>query len=429
MYRLISFMGCLTIVVVAYILSSSRKNINWKLVFWGFAFQFFIGIIIIPNSFFNIWLKDITGLKMSPGGWLFSNINDMIIVLLGFTDEGMTFLLARSPIDEPLFNNFIFRALPILIFLSSLTAILYHLGIMQYIINFFAVIMSKAMKTSGAESLAVASNIFVGMVESALAIRPFLERLTRSELFAIMVSGMATVAGTVFAMYVALLKDAIPNIAGHLITASVMSAPAAFILAKMLIPETDRPETYGHIKVNIPIKTVNILDAAATGAKDGVKLALNIGAILLAFVALIFFVNHFVTAPQKWFGITNPITIQGIAGYIFAPVAFLLGIPWDEAVKAGILLAEKTIINEWVAYDHLAKLINNEAKVFSERSGIILSYALCGFANFASVGVMIGGISSMVPKRSHELAKLGLKSLLGGLLAGFMTACMAGIII
>ncbi len=429
MEKLLSLTGCFVIIGIAYLFSVNKNKIDWRLVIWGIALQVIIGIVVIPESFFNQWLAHLFKLNSSPGAWFFEQLNLIVNAILGLSDKGMAFMLGKNPSDESLFNNFVFRGLPIIVFFSSLISVLYHIGIMQKFINFFAVIMSKTMKTSGAESLAVASNVFVGMIEAVLSIKPLISTITRSELFAVMVSGMATVAGSVMGVYVTILKDAVPNITGHLITASVMSAPAAFVLAKIMIPEDAKPDTMGHLNIKIPKQTINMIDAAATGAKDGLKLAMNVGAILLSFVALIYLVNLILTTPQTWLGIAKPYTFEELAGYLFTPIAYLMGIPWSDASIAGSLLGKKVVINEWIAYADLAGIVKQGKLILTDRTKIILSYALCGFANLGSIGIMIGGISSLAPDRSSELAQLGLKSMLGGLLAGFLTACVAGIII
>ncbi|MDH4127722.1 MAG: NupC/NupG family nucleoside CNT transporter [Spirochaetota bacterium] len=461
MERFMSVIGCFTIIGVAYLLSNSKKSINWKLVLWGLLIQLVIGILVIPDSFFNTWIKDIFNVSISPGQWFFNNMNDIIMKILSFSDIGMNFLLG-SFIEKgkvsPVFENFMFRGLPIIIFFSSLIAILYHYKIMQKIVNCFAFIMRKFMGTSGAESLAVSSNIFVGMIEAPLTIRPFISQMTQSELFSVMVAGMATIAGSVMGVYVGMLESHFPNIAGHLLTASLMSAPAALVLSKIMIPELDQPVTLGQ-KVDVPVTTVNGIDALSSGAIDGLKLVFNVGAVLLVFIALLNLIDFIIVKPQTYFNITQPINIQSIAGYIFAPISFLLGVPSEDVLTAGTLLGEKVVLNELIAYNHLGNILKDyDSQVYNpllkalqgdnwevyapltnilkennllltERSKLILSYALCGFANFGSIGIMIGGISGMIPNRAKDLAKLGFKSMLGGLLAGFLTACIAGIIV
>ncbi len=427
MDKLMSLIGAFTIIGTAYLLSDSKKQIKWRLVFWGFTLQLVIGILIIPDSFFNGWIKEITGLSVSPGEWFFNQINAIVLKILSFSDSGVDFMLANF-LDKsvsPVFTNILFRVLPIIVFFSALISVLYHLGIMQKIINFFAVLMAKTMKSSGAESFAIASNIFVGMIEAPLAIRPFLAKLTRSELFTIMVSGMATIAGSVLGAYVAILNTSIPEIAGHLLTASVMSTPAALVLSKMMIPETRTPDTMSHLNVKVPKTASNVFDAATQGTSDGLKIAFTVGAVLLVFVAFIHMFNFMITTPQGWLGMVHPLKLEDLAAYLFAPVAFLLGVPTEDLLEAGTLLGKKTIVNELIAYEHLASLKGQ----LTERSQIIMSYALCGFANFGSIGIMIGGLGAMVPERRKEIARLGLKSMLAGLLAGFMTACIAGLII
>jgi len=347
-------------------------------------------------------------------------------------------------LDEPKSGFiFAFQVLPTIIFVSALMSVLYYIGFMQKIIKAMAWIMKYFMGTSGAETLSVAANVFVGQTEAPLIIKPFLEKMTRSELFLVMVGGMATVAGGVMAAYVGLLKDRIPDIAGHLLTASLLSAPAAIVIAKIMIPENKKPETRGQLpnQLNLPDHS-NVIEAAANGAAEGLKLALNVGAMLLAFIALISMVDSlFVITGEilnfkEWGAFMVPdllkvidpeikLTLSLIMGWIFSPVAILLGIPWSEANLAGTLIGQKVVLNEFVAYLNLSKIDDQ----LSDRTVIILSYALCGFANFSSIAIQLGGIGGMAPNRIKDIANLGLKSVLGGSLAAFMTAAVAGLLI
>lgn len=315
--------------------------------------------------------------------------------------------------------------------MASLMAILYQLGWMQKIIHVLAVLMHKVLHTSGAESLSNAANIFVGQTEAPLVIKPFIAKLTQSELFAVMVGGMASVAGGVLAAYTGLLKTSIPDIAGHLITASFMSAPAAFVMAKIMIPETEKPTTMGGLPNEAHEKAYsNVLEAAAGGASEGLSLALNVAAMLLAFIALIALLNGILGSLGDALGWSKflpdkKLTLELLLGIVFAPLAWFMGIPWSECLQAGNYLGQKTVLNEFVAYFNLAQ----NAGSFSNRTLTILSYALCGFANFSSIAIQIGGIGGMAPERKKDLAKLGILSVVAGSLATFFMAAIAGVLI
>jgi CNT family concentrative nucleoside transporter len=322
-----------------------------------------------------------------------------------------------------------FKVLPTIIFFSSLMAVLYHLGVMQKIIHVIASLMCRTLRISGAEALAAAAEIFVGQTESPLVIKPYVKRFTRSELLALMTGGMATVAGGVLAAYVAMLSPHIENIAGHLLTASIMSAPAALLAAKILVPETSKPETLGQVPSSSDISHVNLIDAAAHGASEGTRLAINVGGMLLAFIALIALLN----GALMWIGevtslsevIGQPLRLELALGWVFAPVAWLMGIPWNEATLVGQLLGKKIVLNEFVAYFDLSQL----GEALSSRSKIIASYALCGFANFGSIAIQLGGTGSLVPERRSDIAQLGLRALLGGSIATCMTGCVVAFLI
>lgn len=401
--RLISVFGLAVMVLVAFLFSSHKKNINWRTVLSGIALQVFLGLVILKTSF---------GHSIFDGARVFFN------GVLSFTNEGSEFIF--GPLAKPEKLGFIFftMVLPMIIFISSLMNILYHLGIMQIIIKAFAYVMVKVMGVSGAESLAAAANIFLGQTEAPLVVKPLIQKMTRSELMALMSGGMSTVAGGVLAAFVGMGIDA-----GHLLAASAMSAPAALVCAKILIPELERSSTGGK-KVNISFEKnhVNLIDAAASGAADGLKLALNVAAMLLSFIAIIALVNWVVSYIGSLFGMDN-LSLELIAGYIFSPVAWLMGVSWQDSTIVGSLIGKKVIINEFVAYLDLKDLLSE----LSPRSSVIATYALCGFANFSSIAIQVGGIGSMAPNKRGELAKLGLKSLLAGTLACFMTACVAGI--
>lgn len=404
MERLISAVGLIFMIAVAYALSQSRKNIKWRTVLSGIALQVFFGLIILKTPF---------------GENVFASARDFFTGILGHTMEGSRFIF--GPLTDVQKFGFIFftMVLPTIIFMSSLMSILYHIGIMQIIIKATAKAMMVVMRTSGAESLAAAANIFAGQTEAPLVVKPFINKMTKSEIMALMTGGMATVAGGVLAAYVGMGIDA-----GHLLAASVMSAPAALVCAKLLVPETEHSETQGVVDVDLPKTSANLIDAAATGAADGLKLALNVAAMLLAFIALIAMVNAMFSWAGALFNYPQ-LSLEIITGYLFRPVAFLLGVSWEDSMIVGTLLGKKLIINEFVAYLDLKAVMDQ----LSPRSVTIATYALCGFANFSSIAIQIGGIGTIAPERRRDLAMLGMRALLGGTLACFMTACIAGIFI
>ena len=407
--RIMSFVGLLVMLGIAYLLSDSRKKINKKTVLTGVGLQLTFGILI---------------LKTPRGQSSFEAIKEFFVQILNFTNSGSDFVFGGLKNFQKVGFVFATFVLPTIIFMSSLMSVLYHIGIMQILIKGVAWVMVRVMGTSGAESLSAAANIFAGQTEAPLVVKPYLPKMTRSELMALMTGGMATVAGGVLAAYVGMGINA-----GHLLAASVMSAPAALVCAKMLVPETEESVTKGNIDFKLPKTSANIIDAAASGASEGLTLALNVAAMLLAFIALIAMVNGLFGWAGGIIGIEN-LSLELILGYIFAPVAWLLGVPWnwDECLKVGTLLGQKLVLNEFVAYTGLQKLINTPNGL-SERSVNISVYALCGFANFSSIAIQVGGIGSLVPGRRKEFAQLGMKCLLGGTLACLMTACIAGILI
>jgi CNT family concentrative nucleoside transporter len=332
-------------------------------------------------------------------------------------------------------SYFAFNVLPTIIFFSAFMAILYHVGIMQRLVYWVAWLMQKTMKTSGAESLSAAANIFVGQTEAPLVIKPFIEKMTFSELACIMSGGMATVAGGVMASYVGMLQGNFPDIAGHLIAASVMSAPAALVFAKILVPETETPDTSGSIDLNIEKVDQNFIDAAARGCSEGMSLAINVAAMLIGFLALIAMANHLWGMFANLVGLTSYATLDSLFGLVAGPFAWLLGVPAQDMEIAGVLLGKKTVLNEFVAYADLSNVINGkfmlngELVTITERTKIIMSYALCGFANLGSIGIQLGGIGGIAPQRRGDLAKLGIRALIAGTFASFLTANIAGILI
>ncbi len=435
--RIIAFLGIFVLLGIAWLLSNNKKKINFRIVIWGLLLQFIFAILI---------------LKTGPGQAVFFFARAFITKLLSFTDAGASFLFGNIYLGDPdivqnvgasgtfqiwdsaseKFVNigiiFAFHILPTIIFFASLMGVLYHLGVMQKIVQFMAWIMAKTMGTSGAESLSAAGNIFVGQTEAPLLIKPYVSEMTCSELMAIMVGGFATIAGGVMAAYVRFGVDA-----GHLMAASVMSAPAALVVAKIIYPETEESKTRGIVKLDVEKKTANIIDAAANGAADGLRLALNVGAMLMAFIALIamidFFLGYldnivnFITFNQvhvQW-----DLNLKKIFGVIFSPIAFVMGVDPKDIFQFGNLLGTKVSINELVAYIELTSLKG----AISERSFVIGTYALCGFANFSSIAIQIGGIGGIAPERRGDLAKIGLKAMFGGALASWLTATIAGILL
>jgi len=433
--------GMLVIVGLTYALSNNRKKINWQLVGTGLGMQFILAIFILKNDFLSeIW---------SPLGWpkiAFEKLAGFFVVVLNFTTEGAEFIFGRlghgPEYEDSLGVFFAFQVLPTIVFFASLTAILYHYGILQFIVRWVSKGMQKLMGTSGAETLSVVSNIFVGQTEAPLVVKPFIEKMTKSELLAVMTGGMATIAGGVLAAYVAMLGGAFAEANGielvlaqqlfaeRLLGASIMAAPAALVIAKILYPEVNEPVTKGDVKMEVEQTDANGIDAAATGAAVGLKLAANVGAMLLAFIALIAMFNWIFTEFGGFTGINNLIgqdlTIELILGWVFAPFAWLIGVPWADAVNMGSLLGTKIVLNEFVAYLKLAE--NVKEAVLSAKTIAMATFALCGFANFSSIAIQIGGIGGLAPGRKSELAKFGMKAVLAGTLANLMTATIAGML-
>ena len=394
--------GIISILLIAYLLSNNKKKINYNTIFWGLSLQMIFALFI---------------LKTKNGAYIFSLFDKAIKKIISFSDAGGDFLF-QSFVPGVGFDvglvNFAFRALPTIIFFSSLMAALYHIGIMQIIIKVIAQLMQKTMKTSGSETLAISSNIFVGQTEAPLLVKPFISKMTQSELMAIMTGGFATVAGGIMAVYVQMLSN-IPNIAGHLLAASLMSAPAALVIAKIIYPENEKSVTFGNVNLNIKKTESNMMEAIAKGATDGLKLAANVAAMLIAFVSIIAMLNYFLSYIN--------LSLEEILGTIFRPLAFLMGTSWDEAYTLGMLMGKKIVLTELVAYGELANLD------ISNKTAIIASYALCGFSNFASIGIQLGGIGGIAPERRSDLAKIALKAMFGGALASWLTATIAGILI
>jgi CNT family concentrative nucleoside transporter len=363
----------------------------------------------------------------TPVRGLFSLANAAVERLLGFSRQGAEFVFGKLTDTGGFGFVFAVQVLPTILFFSALMSILYHYRVLPFVIERLGRALSRSLRVSGAESFSTVADVFVGQTEAPLAIRPYLEKMTLSELHACMVAGFATTAGGVLAAYVVMLGAAVPGIAGHLIACSVMSAPASLVVSKLMLPEVETPETGGTLRVEIPRTTANVLDAIAVGASDGVKLAVNVGAMLIVFLALTALVNAVLGWAGGLFGVS--LSLELLLGWIFSPLAFLLGVPSADVTKIGSLLGQKTVLNEFVAYSHMSEMLRNDSAWLSERGRVITTYALCGFANFGSIGVQIGGYSSLAPSRRPDLARLALRAMLGGLLATNLVACVAGVLL
>ena len=406
MGNLSGLLGIFVLLLIAFLLSENRKKINIKTVSIGLTLQFLFAIFILKTPF---------------GAPIFSFLDQAITKLISFSDSGANFLFT-SYVDgvgfHPGLINFAFKTLPTIIFFSSLVSVLYHFGIIQVIVKFIARSMQKTMGTSGSETLSVAGNIFLGQTESPLMVRPFIDKMTKSELMAVMTGGFATVSGGVLAIYVSWLSN-IPGIAGHLLAASVMSAPAALVVAKIIYPETEDSSTMGDLNIEIKQSHTNGMEALSTGATDGLRLAANIAAMLIAFISFVAMINFFLASLGT--------SMEAIFGFIFRPLAWTMGVPWNEAQLVGMLMGKKIVLTELIAYGDLQTIITEG--MISERTAIISTYALCGFSNFGSIGIQLGGIGAMAPDRKKDLAKLVTKAMFGGALASWLTATIAGILI
>ncbi len=446
---LISFLrgvgGIFLLLGIAFLFSNNKRKINWRLVITGITVQILFAIFIIHSETLRHWFF--------PLGWpkdLVNWLGTAIVSLLGFTMEGSKFVfgnLAYSFGADSLGFFFAFQVLPTIIFVSCLTSVLYYLGILQLVVKGMAWVMAKLMGTSGAESLSNTANIFVGQTEAPLLIRPYIEKMTRSELLTIMVGGMATVAGGVMASYIQMLGQAFSEVykisiqeaqikfAIQLLAASAMAAPASIVIAKILFPETEEPVTRGEVKLKVEKNASNVIEAAATGAGDGLQLALNVAGMLLAFIALIALVNYLFTSVGDLVGINNylraaygaPLSMQLLFGIVLRYLAVGIGVPWNDAFHFGSLIGTKVVLNEFVAYLDLSNMI--KAGGMSAKGMMMATYALCGFANFSSIAIQIGGIGPLAPSRRKDIAALGLKAVLGGTLATLMTATLAGILV
>ncbi|MBN3908770.1 MAG: NupC/NupG family nucleoside CNT transporter [Nostoc sp. NMS1] len=402
MERAISALGILVFIGISYVFSVNRQAVRWRIVAWGLGLEFALALVI---------------LKTPWGLTVFKFLGDFVSKFLAFSDVGAKFVFGENFKD----HFFAFQVLPTIIFFSAFISVLYYYGILQRVVNVMAWVMMKTLKTSGSESLSCAGNIFLGPTESALMVKPYIAKMTQSELHAVMTGGFATIAGGVLGAY---LSFGIP--AEHLIAAFFMTAPTSLVVSKLLYPETEVSETLGEVKADIKTNYVNAIDAATAGAIDGVKLAVNVGVIIIAFLGLLAALNAllgwlgaFVSLPQ--------LSLQLILSIFMAPVAWLMGVPWVDCQQVGALLGTKTILNEFIAFLDLKALI--ESGKISQRAVIIATYALCNFANIGSIGITIGGITGIAPNRQHDLARMGIRSMIGGCLAGFITACIAGMLI
>jgi len=452
--RIRSFVGIFLLAGICWVLSENRKVVMWRVVAWGIGLQLIFGAIV---------------LNPAVSGFFFTVVDGGVNKLLSFGGAGATFVfqtvephmvkvgdvetLLAGGGEEKLFigqispavKTFAFWILPTIVFFSSLMSLLYYLGVMQALVKAISKLMVVTLGTSGAESLSMAANIFVGQTEAPLLVRPYIATMTRSELMAVMVGGFGTVSGGVLGAYVMFIRD-IPNIAGHLVTASIISAPAAFVCAKLMVPETEVPVTRGDATAEFPQVASNAVEAAARGAKDGLDLAINVAAVLMAFVGLLAMFDWFIGLTPITFcgggsvgfgydcvvdGVAaagEPLSMSRILGWVFAPISFIMGVPMGENMAVGRLLGEKTVLTEFIAYIRLGELVNSETPVLSVRGSIIASYALCGFANFASIGIQIGGLGGMAPSRMADVAQLGLKGMIAGTLTGCMTGAVVGVL-
>ncbi len=416
MDRVVSAFGLFVFIGLAFAFSTNRKAVKWRPVIWGVGLQFVLAVIVLRTSF---------------GFAAFSWLGDMVTTFLNFSDAGAKFVFGEKFTDY----FFAFKVLPTIIFFSAFISVMYHFGILQRVVSFVAWTMMRTMGTSGSESLSAAANIFVGQTEAPLLIKPYVSSMTMSELHAVMTGGFATIAGGVMAAYISFGVSA-----QHLIAASVMSAPAALAISKLLYPESEESVTAGVVSIEVPSETGNAIEAAANGAIDGMKLVLNVAAMMIAFLALLALFNAVLGWAGGLVGLPQ-LSLEWIFSYLLSPVAWLMGVPWNECGTVGVLLGKKTALNEFIAYADLAAMLQATkslaenpdfvpaAPVISDRAANIAIYALCGFSNFGSIGIQIGGIGGIAPDRRGDLARIGLRAMIAGSLACFMTACIAGVLL
>ena len=415
--------GLAVLIGIAWLFSNNRRAVDWRLVLTGLSLQIAFAALVL----------------LVPGGReVFDALGHGFVKILSFVTAGSTFIFGNLMNVETYGFIFAFQVLPTIIFFAALMGVLYHLGVMQFIVRIMALAITKVMRVSGAETTSVCASVFIGQTEAPLTVRPYISRMTESELITMMIGGMAHIAGGVLAAYVGMLGGGDPEqqayYAKHLLAASIMAAPATLVVAKLLIPETGEPLTRGTVKMEVEKTASNIIDAAAGGAADGLKLALNIGAMLLAFIALIAMIN----APLTWIGevtglqamLGKPTDLAAIFGWVLAPLAWVIGVPWQDANTVGSLIGQKVVINEFVAYLQLAGIVNGQTPgvTLTDEGRLIATYALCGFANFSSIAIQIGGIGGLAPERRSDLARFGLRAVLGGTIATLMTATIAGVL-
>ena len=420
---LFGFFGLACLLAIAWLFSSDRRAVDWRLVATGIGLQIAFAALVL----------------LVPGGKdAFNLLGDGFVKVLGFVGTGSNFIFGNLMDTSKFGFIFAFQVLPTIIFFAALMGVLYHLGVMQAIVRAMAWAITKVMRVSGAETTSVCASVFIGQTEAPLTVRPYISKMTESELITMMIGGMAHIAGGVLAAYVGMLGGGDPAqqafYAKHLLAASIMAAPATLVIAKLLVPETGNPLTRGTVKMEVEKTTSNVIDAAAAGAADGLRLALNIGAMLLAFIALIALLNWpltwvgDITGLAAWLG--RPTDMATLLGYLLAPIAWIIGVPWQDATTVGGLIGQKIVLNEFVAYLQLAEIVNGnvEGVSLTPKGTLIATYALCGFANFSSIAIQIGGIGGLAPERRQDLARLGLRAVLGGTLATFMTATIAGVL-
>lgn len=417
-HQLVSALGVVVMVAVAWVFCKDKKHINWRTIGWATALQFIIALLV---------------LKTPPGRMFFSGANQAAVGLIGFQEEGAKFVFGSLAIGpgQPgsLGFFFAFQVLTSIVFLASLISILYYLGVLQKIVLFFGKIMVHTCGTSGAETLNAVAVPFLGQTEAPILIKPYIEAMTESELLCLMVAGMSTIAAGVMVVYAGMLREFFPNSAGQILAACMMEAPAALLMTKMLIPETGKPKTLGVVKLDYHEPSTNVFEAAANGATTGIQLAFNVAAMLVAFMSLLAMMNGGFHVVFGWFGHPT-VGLETILGWALSPVAWIMGVPWQDCRIIGQLIGEKTVLNEFVAYVHMAQWAKDHvANPMAPRSFMIGIHALCGFANFLSIAIQIGGLGVLAPSRKADVARLGFYALLGGSLASFMTGCIAGMIV
>ncbi|MEO8168893.1 MAG: nucleoside transporter C-terminal domain-containing protein [bacterium] len=437
--------GVFVLIGIAFLVSNNKRKINWRLVASGFGLQIIFAVLMLKGTELSAYF--------APLGWFkifFEKISYGFVVILGFTTEGAKFVFGNLAVGPGTEGNmgffFAFQVLPTIIFFAALMSVLYYVGVMQKVVQGMAWMMSRVMGTSGSESLSNTANIFVGQTEAPLMIKPYLKGMTQSELLTIMIGGMCTIAGGVMAAYVQMLgysyaqahgvslMEGQVKFATQLLGASIMAAPAGLAIAKIIYPETEVSETKGTVKINPEKNATNVIEAAAVGAADGLHLALNVGAMLLAFIALIALLNYLLTGLGDITGLNtllkahydHPLSLQMLLGLVLQFLAVAIGVPWADALQVGSLIGTKLVLNEFVGYLDLTSMIAG-GKIFSDKAIMMATFALCGFANFSSIAIQIGGISPLAPERRKDLAALGLRAVLGGMLANLMTATIAGV--